>query len=179
MGREGESLQAQADLADLLENPSSASEIDESKLRSILAFADPNMIPGGEDQMTKLADLTTKIDDATKSKPELKNSLKALNSMLCVRGYALEQEANAGDGSQVGELGAELLELTGESTFVKKMGCNMDDGPTKVRAQMATKLQQDLGNIPTIKVRAMFTLVPTWPFLNLEVLLVRVPLCRQ
>ena len=27
----------------------------------------------------------------------------------------------------------------------------MDDGPTKVRSQMATKLQQDLGNIPTIK----------------------------
>ena len=47
MGREGESLQAQADLADLLEN-NSASEIDESKLRSIFAFADPNMIPGGD-----------------------------------------------------------------------------------------------------------------------------------
>ena len=94
-----------------------------------------------------------------------------------MRGYALQQEAIAGDGSQLGELGAELLGFTVDSTFVGKMGFNMDDGPTKVRSQMATKLQQDLGNIPTIKSRH-FTLVPT-AFLNLEVLLVRVPLCRQ
>ena len=68
MGREGESLQAQADLADLLENPSSA-EIDESKF---VPFAfESNMIPGGEGQMTKLDDLTTtingRLDDIQKS----------------------------------------------------------------------------------------------------------------
>ena len=65
--------------ADLLENPSSASEIDESKLRSIFAFADPNMIPGGEGQMTKLDDLTTtingRLDDIQKSEDKLAESV--------------------------------------------------------------------------------------------------------
>ena len=172
LGNDGVVLQAQADLVDLLNpegdirkklvTPSKVEEEDLKRITSILAFADPNMIPGdnieqlGEltSNIKQLGDLTSLIQMALEDEKKpindkrLETGLKALNTMLCMRGYAMEQESQSGeDGLDALASELTLLQTGKESNFLEQMGLSdADVNKNGLHQAMANTLKQDLRN---------------------------------
>ena len=100
------------------------------------------MIPGdnieqlGEltSNIKQLGDLTSLIQMALEDEKKpindkrLETGLKALNTMLCMRGYAMEQESQSGeDGLDALASELTLLQTGKESNFLEQMGLSDAD----------------------------------------------------